>query len=169
MRVDGQNKGCIRERLTRCDAMQLQHARMMMGGKLTLVGNSTGILNGSGGSSRARLPELPPGLLLGRLLGVRVGASVAVEEDVLLKRSVLVHALELGHGDDRLLPLSGRAGTGPLNIVVGRHWGKNAGIKGTTVVLTIRSMFSCTEKAPRDRAVGWCEVYLSKVEQAQRR
>ena len=95
--------------------------------RLTLVGDGTRVLNGSGSGSRAGFPELPPGLLLDGLLCVRVGARVAVEEDVLLKRRVLVHALELGHGDNGLLPLSSRAGARPLNIVVGRHAGKNAG------------------------------------------
>jgi len=89
--------------------------------KLTVVRDSAGVLDGSGGGGRTRLPELPPGLLLLGLLGVRVGSGVAVEEDVLLERRVLVHALELGHGDDGLLPLSGAGGAGALNIVVGRH------------------------------------------------
>lgn len=52
---------------------------------------------------------------------MRVGSGVAVEEDVLLERGVFVHALELGHGDDGLLPLSGAGRAWALNIVVGRH------------------------------------------------
>lgn len=74
---------------------------------LTVFGDGTGVGNGSRGCWGARLPELPPGLLLDRLFGVGVGLGVAVEEDVLLERRVLIHALELGHGDNRLLPLSG--------------------------------------------------------------
>jgi hypothetical protein len=87
----------------------------------TVVGNCAGVDHRASGRCRAGLPELPPGLLLRRLLGVRVGLVVAVEEDVLLERGVLVHAFELGHGDDGLLPLSGRAGARPLDIVGGRH------------------------------------------------
>jgi hypothetical protein len=45
---------------------------------------------------------------------VRVDACVAVEEDVLLEGRVLVHALELGHGHDGLLPLRTGAGAGAL-------------------------------------------------------
>lgn len=52
---------------------------------------------------------------------MRVGSGVAVEEDVLLERGVFVHALELSHGDDGLLPLSGAGRAWALNIVVGRH------------------------------------------------
>lgn len=89
--------------------------------KLTVIRDSAGVLDGSSGGGRARLPELPPGLLLLGLLGVRVGSGVAVEEDVLLERRVLVHALELSHGDNGLLPLSGAGGAWALNIVVGRH------------------------------------------------
>lgn len=92
--------------------------------QLTLVRNSAGVGNGSCRSSRARLPELPPGLLLGGLALVRVRPVVAVEEDVLLQRRVLVHALELGHADNGLLPISGRAGARPLDVVGGRHGGR---------------------------------------------
>lgn len=88
---------------------------------LTLVGDGGTVVDGLSSGRAAGLPELPPGLLLGGGLGVRVDAGVAVEEDVLLQRRVLVHALELGHGDNGLLPLSSRAGARPLNIVVGRH------------------------------------------------
>jgi hypothetical protein len=116
----------------------VQCSEMMMSGglegmQLTLVGDGARVLHGGGGGGRARFPELVPGLLLGGLLGVRVGAGVAVEEDVLLERGELVHALELGHADNRLLALSARAGSWPLNIVVGRHLQKNAAIRVVTV------------------------------------
>ena len=88
--------------------------------ELTVVGNGSSV-GDSRASGAARLPELPPLLGLDGLLGVRVRPRVAVEEDVLLERGVLVHALELGHGDDGLLALSCGAGPRALNIVVGRH------------------------------------------------
>lgn len=52
---------------------------------------------------------------------MRVDLCVAVEENVLLERRVLVHAVEFCHGDDGLLALSARAGPRALNVVVGRH------------------------------------------------
>ena len=86
---------------------------------LTVIGNLRGDIDTTSGLSAAGLPPL---LLLGCLLDlVTGGPGVAVKQDVLLQGSVLVHALELGHGDDGLLPLSGAGGAGALNIVVGRH------------------------------------------------
>jgi hypothetical protein len=92
------------------------------GAKLTFIRNSASVGDGSRGG-RTGLPELPPLLDLDGGRGVGVDLCVAVEEDVLLERSVFVHAVELGHGDDGLLALSARASPRALNIVVGRHVG----------------------------------------------
>lgn len=85
----------------------------------TVVGDLSSKVGAALGGAAARLPPLL--LLRGLLLVVTSGPGVAVEEDVLLQSSVLVHALELGHGDDGLLALSSAAGAPALDIFAGCH------------------------------------------------
>ena len=151
MSAEERNKGCNASQVT-VGAIERRGGESKTTereGIHTLVGHGSRVLNGRGGRRRAGLPKLPPGLLLGRLFGVRVRPRVTVEQNVLLQRRVLVHALELGHADNGLLALSSRAGAGPHNIIVGRHLG---GLKKCCSWAGIRMYSSsCAEKAPATR------------------